>query len=71
MKNTSTINKRDLLLGASPTAALMIARAATTDGAIARTATTAAAYVPTFFNPVEWGFINARSHVRRKPEQDS
>jgi gluconate 2-dehydrogenase gamma chain len=37
----------------------MIAGAATTDGAIAKTATTPAANVPTFFNPVEWRFINA------------
>jgi gluconate 2-dehydrogenase gamma chain len=59
MKKTSTINRRDLLLGASPTAALMIAGAATTDSAIAKTAATAADYVPTFFNPVEWSFINA------------
>jgi len=59
MKNTSTINRRDLLLGASPTAALMIVGAATADSAIAKTATTALDYVPMFFNPVEWSFINA------------
>jgi gluconate 2-dehydrogenase gamma chain len=58
MKKTSTINRRNLLLGASPTAALMIVGAATADSAIAKT-TTAADYVPTFFNAVEWSFINA------------
>jgi hypothetical protein len=59
MKKTPTINRRDLLLGASPTAALMIVGAATADSAIAQAATTAVDYVPTFFNAVEWSFINA------------
>src|ERR1700722_11540064 len=59
MRNTSAINRRDLLLGASPTAALMIAGAATTDSATAKAATAAANYVPTFFNAVEWSFISA------------
>jgi gluconate 2-dehydrogenase gamma chain len=59
MKLPSTINRRDLLLGASPTAALMIAGAATTDSGTAQRATSALDYVPTFFNPVEWSFINA------------
>jgi gluconate 2-dehydrogenase gamma chain len=59
MKTPSTINRRDLLLGASPTAALMIVGAATTDGAVANTATIAPDYAPTFFNAIEWSFINA------------
>jgi gluconate 2-dehydrogenase gamma chain len=59
MKETSTINRRDLLLGATPTATLMILGAATADSAAAQTATTAVVYVPTFFNSVEWSFINA------------
>src|SRR5271154_7225006 len=59
MKETPTINRRDLLLGVSPTATLMILGAATTDSAIAQTATTAVDYVPTYFNSVEWSFINA------------
>ena len=59
MKETSTINRRDLLLGATPTATLMVLGAATTDSAIAQTAKNAVGYVPTFFNPVEWSFINA------------
>jgi gluconate 2-dehydrogenase gamma chain len=59
MKETSAINRRDLLLGASPAATLAILGASTTDSAIAQTATTAANYVPTFFNAVEWSFINA------------
>jgi gluconate 2-dehydrogenase gamma chain len=60
MKETSTINRRDLLLGATPAATtLMILGTATTDSAIAQTATTAADYVPAFFNPVEWRFIRA------------
>jgi gluconate 2-dehydrogenase gamma chain len=59
MKKTSNINRRDLLLGASPTATLMILGAATTDSAIAQTATTAVDYAPTFFTAVEWNFINA------------
>jgi gluconate 2-dehydrogenase gamma chain len=59
MKKTSTINRRDLLLGASPAATFVILEAATTDNAIGQTAKTAADYVPTFFNPVEWSFIKA------------
>src|SRR5580698_1969195 len=59
MKKTSNINRRDLLLGASPTATLMILGAATTDSAIAQTATTASEYAPTFFTTVEWRFLNA------------
>ena len=59
MKKTSTINRRDLLLGASPTAALMVVGAAVADSAAADTATTAREYAPTFFNAVEWRFINA------------
>ncbi len=60
MKETSTINRRDLLLGATPAATtLMILGAATTDSAIAQAATTAANYAPAFFTPVEWRFISA------------
>lgn len=59
MKETPTVNRRDLLLGAAPTATLMILGAAATDGATAQTATAALDYVPTYFNPVEWTFINA------------
>jgi gluconate 2-dehydrogenase gamma chain len=59
MKETSTINRRDLLLGATPTATLLALGAATTDDAIAQTAKAAADYVPMFFNAVEWSFINA------------
>jgi gluconate 2-dehydrogenase gamma chain len=59
MKDTSAINRRALLLGASPTAALMMMGAATPGSAVAETATTASGYVPKFFNAVEWRFINA------------
>jgi gluconate 2-dehydrogenase gamma chain len=59
MKKTSTINRRDLLIGASPTATLMILRAATADCAVAQTSATTSNYAPTFFNPIEWSFINA------------
>jgi gluconate 2-dehydrogenase gamma chain len=59
MKKTPTINRRDLLLGASPTAASLILGAASTDSAVAQTATTAPNYVPTFFSAIEWSFINA------------
>src|SRR5271154_4153424 len=59
MKEPSSINRRYLLLGASPAATLVIFGAASTDSAVAQTAATAADYVPTFFNPVEWSFINA------------
>jgi gluconate 2-dehydrogenase gamma chain len=59
VKKTSTINRRDLIRGATPTATLMILGAASTDSATAQTATTAGNYVPTFFNAVEWRFINA------------
>jgi gluconate 2-dehydrogenase gamma chain len=59
MKRTPNINRRDLLLGATPTAALMVLGDATTDSPIAQTGKTAVGYVPTFFKPVEWSFINA------------
>src|ERR1700693_2083905 len=59
MKNTSTINRRALLLGASPTAALMMMGATTTGSAVAEATTTASDYVPTFFTAVEWRFMNA------------
>ena len=59
MKEPSSINRRDLLLGASPAATLVIFGAASTDSAVAQTAATAADYVPTFFTSVEWSFINA------------
>jgi gluconate 2-dehydrogenase gamma chain len=59
MKKAATINRRDLLLSASPAAGLLILEAAFTDSAAAQTAPTAVDYVPTFFNPVEWSFVNA------------
>ena len=49
MKKTPTVNRRDLLLGASPAATLLILGAATTGGAIAQTAKTATAYVADVF----------------------
>ena len=54
-----TINRRDLLRGASPAATLAILGAVTTGSAIGQTVKAAAAYVPTFFNSAEWSFINA------------
>src|ERR1700691_4707684 len=59
MTKTSTLNRRDLLLGATPAATVMILGTTTADGTIAEAATPVANYVPTFFNPTEWGFINA------------
>jgi gluconate 2-dehydrogenase gamma chain len=59
MKEAPTINRRDLLLGATPAATTMILGAAVTKGAIAEASTPATNYTPTFFNPVEWSFINA------------
>ena len=60
MKNkVPTINRRDLLLGASPTATLMVLGAAITESAAVQAATTGADYVPTFFNSDEWRFLNA------------
>jgi gluconate 2-dehydrogenase gamma chain len=59
MKEASTINRRDLLLGATPAATTMILGAAVTKGTIAKASTPATNYTPTFFNPVEWSFINA------------
>ena len=59
MKETSTINRRDLLFGATPAATAMILGAAATEGTIAEVSTPVTNYKPTFFNPVEWSFINA------------
>ena len=59
MKETSTINRRDLLFGATPAATAMILGAAATEGTIAEASTPVTGYKPTFFNPVEWSFINA------------
>jgi gluconate 2-dehydrogenase gamma chain len=59
MAKTPIINRRDLLLGASPTATLMLLGAATTDNATAQPAATAVDYAPTFFSAVEWSFITA------------
>jgi gluconate 2-dehydrogenase gamma chain len=59
MTKTSTLNRRDLLLGATPAATVMILGTTTADGTIAEAATPVANYVPTFFNPAEWRFINA------------
>jgi gluconate 2-dehydrogenase gamma chain len=57
MKEATAVNRRDLLLGATPAATLMVLGAATRDNA--RAGTTVADYVPTFFNLSEWSFINA------------
>jgi gluconate 2-dehydrogenase gamma chain len=57
MKEATTVNRRDLLLGATPAATLIVLGAATRDSA--RAAMTAADFAPTFFNPAEWSFINA------------
>src|ERR1700675_1971832 len=59
MTKTSTLNRRDLLLGATPAATVMILGATTADGTIAEATTPAADYVPAFFSPAEWRFINA------------
>jgi gluconate 2-dehydrogenase gamma chain len=59
MKETPTVNRRDLLLGATPAATLLVLGAAATDSATAQTATAVTDYVPTYFNSVEWSFINA------------
>jgi gluconate 2-dehydrogenase gamma chain len=59
MTKTSTLNRRNLLLGATPAAAVIILGATGTDGKVAEAATSAANYVPAFFNPAEWRFINA------------
>ena len=59
MTKASTLNRRDLLLGATPAATVMILGATGTDGKIAEAATPAVNYVPVFFNPAEWRFINA------------
>jgi gluconate 2-dehydrogenase gamma chain len=58
MKEASTINRRDLLFAATP-AATMILGAAAAGGTIAEASTSVTNYEPTFFNPVEWSFINA------------
>ena len=59
MTKTSTLNRRDLLLGVTPAATVMILGATAADGTIAEAATPTTNYVPTFFNPVEWSFITA------------
>jgi gluconate 2-dehydrogenase gamma chain len=59
MTKTSTLNRRNLLFGATPAATVMILGATGTDGKIAEAATPAVNYVPAFFNPAEWRFINA------------
>jgi gluconate 2-dehydrogenase gamma chain len=59
MKEASTINRRDLLLGGTPAATAMILGASVTENTLAEAATPATNYTPTFFNPVEWSFINA------------
>jgi gluconate 2-dehydrogenase gamma chain len=59
MKEASTINRRDLLLGGTPAATAMILGASVTESTPAEAATPATNYTPTFFNPVEWSFINA------------
>src|ERR1700728_133107 len=59
MKETPTVNRRDLLLGATPAATLLVMGATATDSAAAQMATAVMDYVPTYFNSVEWSFINA------------
>ena len=59
MTKTSTFNRRNLLLGATPAGTVMILAATGTNGKIAEAATPAVNYVPAFFNPAEWRFINA------------
>jgi gluconate 2-dehydrogenase gamma chain len=59
MKEASTINRRDLIFGATPAATTMILGVAATEGTIAEASTPVTNYTPTFFNPVEWSFINA------------
>jgi gluconate 2-dehydrogenase gamma chain len=58
MKEASTINRRNLIFGATPAATAMILGAAT-EATVADASTPATNYRPTFFNPVEWSFINA------------
>jgi gluconate 2-dehydrogenase gamma chain len=59
MKEASTINRRDLLFAATPAATTMILGVAATGGTIAEASTPVTNYTPSFFNPVEWSFINA------------
>jgi gluconate 2-dehydrogenase gamma chain len=59
MKEASTINRRDLLLGGTPAATAMIIGASATESTLAEASTPATNYTPTFFNPIEWSFINA------------
>jgi gluconate 2-dehydrogenase gamma chain len=59
MTKTSILNRRDLLLGVTPAATVMILGATAADGTITEAATPTTNYVPTFFTPVEWSFINA------------
>jgi gluconate 2-dehydrogenase gamma chain len=58
MKEASTINRRDLIFGATPAATAIILGAAT-EATVADASTPVTNYTPTFFNPVEWRFINA------------
>ena len=59
MTEASTINRRDLLFGATPAATTMILGVATIEGTLAEAPTSETSYTPTFFNSVEWTFINA------------
>jgi gluconate 2-dehydrogenase gamma chain len=59
MKEASTINRRDLLFGATPAATAMILGASATESTMAEASPPVTNYTPTFFNPVEWSFINA------------
>jgi gluconate 2-dehydrogenase gamma chain len=59
MKEASTINRRVLIFGATPAATTMILGVAATEGTIAEASTPVTNYTPTFFDPVEWSFINA------------
>jgi gluconate 2-dehydrogenase gamma chain len=59
MKEASTINRRDLIFGATPAATTMILGVAVTEVAAADVSTPVTNYKPTFFTAVEWSFINA------------
>ena len=59
MKEVSTSNRGDLLFGATLAATATILGAAATESTLVEASTPVINYTPTFFNPVEWSFINA------------
>jgi gluconate 2-dehydrogenase gamma chain len=59
MNEASTINRRDLIFGATPAATTMILGVAVTQVTAADVSTPVTNYKPTFFTAVEWSFINA------------